>query len=164
LCDDRRYPAILILWLAVSAFGVSFFVNLSVLVGGPVRTTCTWDDAQLPITMDNAHENDGQGVVCIMQAIGMYYFGLTCNTWWLAGTHSLSSASSSSRLSRLTNASASHDTVTINIFLMLCFTRQDWVRRWSRFIHYGYASHVRELSRFVFTAARICASLSLSRR
>jgi hypothetical protein len=84
--DNRRYPAVLILWLAVSAFAVAFFINISVLVGGPVRTTCTWDDAQVAINMDNASENNGQGVVCIMQAIGTYYFGLTCNTWWLAST------------------------------------------------------------------------------
>jgi hypothetical protein len=73
-------------WLAVSSFGVAFFLNLSVLVGGPRRTTCSWDDVPVAITMDNAHENDGQGVVCIMQAIGTYYFGLTCNFWWLAST------------------------------------------------------------------------------
>ncbi|ELR24895.1 uncharacterized protein ACA1_175710 [Acanthamoeba castellanii str. Neff] len=110
--SKRRYPAVLILWLAVSAFAVAFFINISVLVGGPVRTTCTWDDAQVAINMDNASENNGQGVVCIMQAIGTYYFGLTCNTWWLA--------------------------ITINIFLMLCFHKHEWVRRWSRYIHYGF--------------------------
>jgi hypothetical protein len=77
---------VLILWLAVSAFGVSLFINISALVGGPKRTTCTWDDVPVGVSMDNAHENGGQGVVCIMQAIGIYYFGLACNFWWFAST------------------------------------------------------------------------------
>ncbi|ELR24894.1 Frizzled/Smoothened family membrane region protein [Acanthamoeba castellanii str. Neff] len=108
----RRYPAILIMWLSISAFAVAFFANLSVLMGGPRRTTCTKDEAPTAVTMDNASENNGQGVVCIMQAIGTYYFGLTCNFWWLA--------------------------ININIFLMLCFSKHEWVRRWSRYIHYGF--------------------------
>jgi hypothetical protein len=89
-CTHRRYPAILILWLALSAFGVAFFLNIGVLVGGPARTVCSWDDTPVAINMDNAHKNNGQGVVCIMQAIGTYYFGLAVNFWWLASTHSLS--------------------------------------------------------------------------
>jgi hypothetical protein len=74
------------MWLSVSAFAVAFFVNISVLMGGPRRTTCTKDEAPTAVTMDNASENNGQGVVCIMQAIGTYYFGLTCNFWWLCST------------------------------------------------------------------------------
>jgi hypothetical protein len=31
-------------------------------------------------------------------------------------------------------------TVTVNIFLMLCFHKHEWVRRWSRYIHYGYST------------------------
>jgi hypothetical protein len=82
---DRRYPAILLLWLAVAVFMMDVFVNMSVLVGGPVRTSCTWGEVRVQVTMDNASENTGQGVVCIMQAIGTYYFGLASIFWWFAG-------------------------------------------------------------------------------
>jgi hypothetical protein len=84
--DNRRYPAILLLWLAMAVFMMDLFVNMSVLVGGPVRTSCTWGEVRVQVTMDNASENTGQGVVCIMQAIGTYYFGLANIFWWFAGT------------------------------------------------------------------------------
>lgn len=81
---SRRYPAILIMWLALSALGGSTVLNLGVLVGGPERTICTWDDTPIGVSMDNADDNDGQGVMCIIQAIGHYYFGLAVNFWWFA--------------------------------------------------------------------------------
>jgi hypothetical protein len=43
---------------------------------------CTWDEVPKPITMDNAGDNDGQGVACIMQGIIVYYCVLACVIWW----------------------------------------------------------------------------------
>jgi hypothetical protein len=34
---------------------------------GPKKTYCTWDDTPVVMTFAAARENDGQGVVCILQ-------------------------------------------------------------------------------------------------
>ncbi len=43
---------------------------------------CTWDHVPKPVVMDNAGENDGQGVACVFQGIVVYYCVLACVIWW----------------------------------------------------------------------------------
>jgi hypothetical protein len=40
---------------------------------GPRKLTCTWDDPSVMMTWDNAGDNDGQGVVCILQGAPLWF-------------------------------------------------------------------------------------------
>jgi hypothetical protein len=41
-------------------------------------------DPPLEVTFDNAREHDGAGVPCVLQGMGILYFALAANFWWLA--------------------------------------------------------------------------------
>jgi hypothetical protein len=89
----RRFPTSYQLWLCVSSIICTTGIDLAVLVGGtitflrwkverltqepskwtvqthsgPERTYCTWDDSPVLQSFDGARDNDGQGVVCVLQ-------------------------------------------------------------------------------------------------
>jgi len=77
----RRFPASGVLWIAVTAFIFSISIELSVFVGGLERTQCTWDYAPIIETVNRAGKNGGQGVVCILQGILIYFTAIAVSLW-----------------------------------------------------------------------------------
>ncbi|ELR20679.1 Frizzled/Smoothened family membrane region protein [Acanthamoeba castellanii str. Neff] len=79
----RRFPTSFQIWLSVSSLVCSVGVLLPVLVGGPRRTFCTWDEVPVLQTFEGARDNNGQGVVCVLQGMLIMYGGLAGSCWWL---------------------------------------------------------------------------------
>ncbi|ELR23372.1 Gprotein-coupled receptor [Acanthamoeba castellanii str. Neff] len=79
----RRFPTSYQLWLCVSSIICTTGIDLAVLVGGPERTYCTWDDTPVLQSFDGARDNDGQGVVCVLQGMMVMYGGLAGSFWWV---------------------------------------------------------------------------------
>jgi hypothetical protein len=38
----------------------------------------------IEVTFDNARDHNGRGVPCVLQGMGILYFALAANFWWLA--------------------------------------------------------------------------------
>ncbi|ELR18066.1 Frizzled/Smoothened family membrane region protein [Acanthamoeba castellanii str. Neff] len=81
----RRYPGSLFIYIISCSMVVSFVVVFFPLVsGGPTRMVCTHGSPPVEVTFDNAREHDGGGVPCVLQGMGILFFGLAANFWWLA--------------------------------------------------------------------------------
>lgn len=130
----RAYPSILLLWLSLSIAGSSASLLIASILGGPIRNICTLDEYPVATTMDNAGYNGGQGVICILQGILITYFGLAHNYWWLASTHN---NKNNTRI-LVDDKTDRFVAVTFNIFLVLCFPKQEWVLRYGRWFNIGY--------------------------
>lgn len=85
----RKFPAFVPFWLALCSFMNAGSILLSILIGGPRKLTCTWDDPSVMMTWDNAGDNDGQGVVCILQAMILVFFAVAGSFWWLTLTFNI---------------------------------------------------------------------------
>ncbi|ELR23361.1 uncharacterized protein ACA1_069450 [Acanthamoeba castellanii str. Neff] len=79
----RRFPTSFQLWVCVSSLISSIGIDIAVVVGGPERTNCTWDDTPVLQTFAGARDNDGQGVVCILQGMLIMFGGLAGSFWWV---------------------------------------------------------------------------------
>lgn len=83
--SKRRYPGILYIYISICSMAVAFMVIFfPIISGGPTRMVCTRGDPPVEVTFDNAREHDGAGVPCVLQGMGILYFALAANFWWLA--------------------------------------------------------------------------------
>lgn len=79
----RRFPFNTISYFVLSLWPASFVILWGAffnMAGEDIM--CTWDDVPKPVVMDNAGDNDGQGVACVFQGIVVYYCVLACVIWW----------------------------------------------------------------------------------
>jgi len=79
----QQFPASAQLWICVSCTIGTLGVDMTVLVGGNQNMQCTWDTVPVAQTMSVAGDNGGQGVVCIFQAIFIFYGILAASCWCL---------------------------------------------------------------------------------
>jgi len=85
----RRFPTSFQLWLCISSITCITGIDIAVLIGGPRRTYCTWDDTPVLQSFDDARDNNGQGVVCVLQGMMVMYGGLAGSYWWVMLTYTV---------------------------------------------------------------------------
>lgn len=82
--QKRRFPALIFFYFGLLSAIVGFVCLFFPAVRGGIEPlVCTEGTPKRLVTMSNAGEHDGGGVVCIIQGIILYYCPMAAMFWWL---------------------------------------------------------------------------------